>query len=221
VKALIKIILSLATLFALTFVIIKFTGVISIEKIEDWLSIASNTNHQLVALIVIALLFADLFIAVPTLTIMILSGYFLGHLNGAITSIVGVTLAGVTGYLVSYYHGQKLERFIITNPQEREDAHAKFARHGVIMILFSRALPILPEVSACMSGLTKMPFYKFFIAWMISSVPYAVVATYAGSVSSLDNPKPAIFAGITLSTFLWCGWFIAQKLRKVSDVSTG
>ena len=169
-KALIKIILSLATLFALTFVIIKFTGVISIEKIEDWLSIANKANHLLVALIVIVLLFADLFIAVPTLTIMILSGYFLGHLNGAITSIVGVTLAGVTGYLVSYYHGQKLEKFIIKNPQERKDAHAKFARHGVIMILFSRALPILPEVSACMSGLTKMPFYKFFIAWMISSV---------------------------------------------------
>lgn len=218
-KALIKLILSLAAVFALTFVIIRFTGIISIEKIENWLTIASNANHLWVSLIVIALLFADLFIAVPTLTIMILSGYFLGHLNGAITSIVGVTLAGVTGYLVSYYHGEKLERFIIKDPQEQKDARQKFARHGVVMILFSRALPILPEVSACMSGLTKMPFYKFLIAWMISSVPYAVVATYAGSISSVDNPKPAIFAAIILSIFLWCGWFITQKVKKVSDVS--
>ena len=75
-KALIKLILSLAAVFALTFVIIRFTGIISIEKIENWLTIASNANHLWVSLIVIALLFADLFIAVPTLTIMILSGYF-------------------------------------------------------------------------------------------------------------------------------------------------
>jgi len=59
---------------------------------------------------------------------------------------------------------------------------------------------------------SKMPAIKFVSAWLISSVPYAIVATYAGSVSTLDNPKPAIFSSIALSCLLWVGWYILQKV---------
>ncbi|EPJ47894.1 MAG: hypothetical protein OFPI_31490 [Osedax symbiont Rs2] len=82
------------------------------------------------------------------------------------------------------------------------------------MILFSRAMPILPEVTACLSGITKMPFVKFLLAWTASSVPYALIATYAGSISSLENPKPAIIAAITLTLIMWSAWFIFQRVTK-------
>ena len=39
-RALIKLILVLATLFATTFILVKLTGVISVEKIELWLTAA-------------------------------------------------------------------------------------------------------------------------------------------------------------------------------------
>ncbi|GLX77734.1 hypothetical protein tinsulaeT_10740 [Thalassotalea insulae] len=213
-KALIKLMLILALFFASTFIVIKLTGVISVDKIETWLSLAKEINLFYVALVVTALLFADLFIAVPTLTVMILSGYFLGHFYGAIASITGVMLAGICGYVASYLYGEKLEKLIVKNLEERKALRAQFEQYGVFMILLSRAMPILPEVTACMSGITRMNFGKFLIAWICSSVPYAIIATYAGSISTLDNPKPAIITAIGLTTIFWSGWFIFRKVQK-------
>lgn len=211
-RPLLKFMLVLALIFASTFLIVKFTGIITIDKIEVWLTNAKQINNYLISLIVITILFADLFIAVPTLTVMIFAGYFLGPITGALTSIIGVLVAGITGYVLSYYYGEKLLFLIIKNKQERLNATNQFKQYGFIMILLSRAMPIIPEVTACMAGVSKMPAIKFVSAWLIGSVPYAIVATYAGSVSTLDNPKPAIFSAIALSCLLWVGWYILQMV---------
>jgi membrane protein DedA with SNARE-associated domain len=123
-------------------------------------------------------------------------------------------LAGITGYILSYIFGEKLEKLVIKDYQQRLDLREQFDQYGVLMIILSRAMPILPEVTACLSGITKMPFVKFLLAWIISSVPYALIATYAGSVSSLENPKPAIIAAITLTVMLWTVWFLIQGFTK-------
>jgi len=214
VRSLIKLILVLAIFFASTFIVAKLTGIISIEKIELWLTAAKNIDTLMLAALVIVLLFSDLFIAVPTLTIMILSGYFLGHMYGAITSIIGVMLAGITGYTLSRIFGEKLESLIVKDRQQRLALREQFTRYGLLMIIFSRAIPILPEITACLSGLTKMPFAKFLFAWTISSVPYAIIATYSGSISSLENPKPAIITAVALTVIMWSAWFFIKRLSK-------
>jgi len=100
-KAMLKLMLILALCFASTFVILNVTGVITIERIKDWFEIAQQTSPILIGLVVSLLLFADLFVAMPTLTIMILSGFFLGPIMGATFSITGLLLAGVGGYGIS------------------------------------------------------------------------------------------------------------------------
>jgi len=224
-RALIKLILVLASVFAATFLIAKLTGFISIEKIEYWLSTAKQIDTLLLATCIVLILFSDLFIAVPTLTVIILSGYFLGFTYGAITAITGVMLAGITGYLLSFLYGENLEKMIIKDHEQRLALREQFDRFGVLMIIFSRAIPILPEVTACLSGLTKMPFIKFIYAWTVSSVPYVLIASYSGSISSVDNPKPAIFTAITLTVMMWVAWFIikrttTQKANKNPGVPT-
>jgi uncharacterized membrane protein YdjX (TVP38/TMEM64 family) len=72
-------------------------------------------------------------------------------------------------------------------------------------------MPILPEVTACLAGMTGMPFTKFLLAWSLSSVPYVLIASYAGSISSIDNPKPAILAALVLSAAFWLAWFIYHR----------
>ena len=57
-----------------------------------------------------------------------------------------------------------------------------FNRHGFVMILLSWALPILPEATACLSGFTRMPFWRFLLAWVLGAYPYVTIAAYAGSV---------------------------------------
>ncbi|WP_205720276.1 hypothetical protein [Fodinibius halophilus] len=77
-KYLIKIILVLALLFVSTFLIVNLTGLVTIAKIEYWMQAADQLSPLYVAVVVILLLFCDLFIAVPTLTISISAGFFLG-----------------------------------------------------------------------------------------------------------------------------------------------
>ncbi len=213
-KALIKVMLVLALFFASTFIILKSTGLITVEKIELWLETAKNINPFYVAIIVAGLLFADLFIAVPTLTVMILGGYFLGTAIGAIAGITGLLLAGICGYAISRQYGSLLLNFLIKDQSKQKEAIETFQKHGAIVILLSRAMPILPEVSACMAGMTKMSFMKFLSLWLISTIPTAIIASYAGSISTLQNPKPAIYAVIGITGFFWLGWYVFRNVEK-------
>lgn len=161
--------------------------------------------------------FADLFIAMPTLTVAILAGYFLGHTYGALAALTGIILAGVCGYVISRYYGGVILGFLLKDVSQRNDAIETFQKHGFVMILLSRAMPILPEATACLSGMTRMPFNKFLFAWLISSVPYILIATYAGSISSIENPMPAIFTAIGISAFLWVAWFFYHRVNNKAN----
>ena len=210
-KSLIKVFLVLAAVFGSTFLLMKFSGVLTVEQIEGWLTHARTLSPLYVGTLVAVLLFADLFIAVPTLTITILAGYFLGHGYGAVSALTGVTLAGVCGYVLSRRYGDAVLCVLVKEESQRREAVASFQQHGFMMILLSRALPILPEVTACLSGMTGMKFSRFITAWLISAVPYTLLGTYAGSISTIENPKPAIYAAIGISMFLWIAWFVYRR----------
>lgn len=213
-KTLIKLFLILVTVFASTFVIIKVTGVLTIDDIRAWLEAAKSVSPWIIGLVVAGLLFADLFIAVPTLTVCILSGYFLGFELGFLFNMLGVSAAGVTGHALSRSAGRGLLEKIVRSPEKLREMEDVFNRHGFVMILMSRALPILPEATACLSGFARMSIWKFFSAWALSSYPYVAIAAYAGSVSTLDDPKPAIYAAIGLSAFFWLMWAIFLRFRR-------
>jgi len=207
-KPLLKLVFILAACFALTFILVKSTGLLTVDQIKMWLETAKSSSHIYLGLIVIALLFVDLFIAVPTLTVVILSGYFLGHWAGATASLTGLLAAGLCGYAISRRFGDSILTYLLKNENQRQEAIKSFNRHGFIMILLSRGIPILPEVTACLAGSTRMPFSRFMTAWLISAVPYVLIASYGGSISSLANPTPAILTAILLSGGLWLAWFI-------------
>lgn len=212
--SLLKVFLIISGIFASTFLLMSFTNLLTISDIENWLSQATEWSPIYVGSIVATLLFADLFIAMPTLTICLLSGYFLGHTYGSIAALIGILLAGVCGYVISRYYGKSILGFLLKDEDKRNEAVRTFQDHGFAMILLSRAMPILPEASACLSGMTKMPFSQFFLAWSISSVPYVLIATYAGAISSFENPKPAVFTAIGITTFLWLAWYIYHRFNK-------
>ena len=213
-SALLKIMVTLGVFFASTFIILNATGVVSVEKIEALLASLKQIHVIYVALLIIALLFADLVFSVPTLTVMMLGGYFIGPVYAALSAITGLVLAGVCGYVISRKYGYVLINVLVRDEEKRGEAAELFQRYGAVIILLSRAMPMLPEVSACMAGMTKIPFLKFITLWLISIVPYAFIASYAGSISSLDNPKPALFTAIGFALFFWTSWFVFDRYRK-------
>jgi len=212
-KPLLKIMGLLALVFTSTFFLLNVTGVISVAKIELWLLAAKSANPVWVGVAVAALLFADLIFTVPTLATLLLAGYFIGAEFAALAGASGLMAAGIGGYWISRRYGERFVAHIVKDAHEREAAAQAFRRHGPVVILLSRAMPVLPEVSACMAGLTRMNFMTFLALWSMNVIPYCLIVAYAGSISTLDDPQPAIFTAIGLSVFFWSGWAIFNRRR--------
>ena len=211
-RALFKVVLTLGAFFTSTFLIAKFAGLFDLGAFQVFVEdLRANGAPTWVGAAFSALLFADLFIAVPTLEISILSGHVLGFAPGFGFGLLGVSAAGLAGYGLSRWKGEVVVRWILRDPAEREDLRATFGAYGVVMIFLSRALPVLPEVSACLAGVTRMPLRRFLLAWWTVNVPYMALATYSGSVSSLQNPFPAIVTAVGLSVTFWGAWMLFRR----------
>lgn len=209
---LLKVVLILGTFFTSMLVLAKLTGLLDLGEIQAQLeTMKADGAPWWLGAIVASLLFADLFLAVPTLEISILAGHLLGFAPGFAATLLGSTAAGLAGYGLCRWKGERFVRVILSNPAEREELRDTFRRYGVMMIFVSRALPVLPEISACLSGATGMPLRRFVLAWLAVNVPYMAIATYAGSVSSLRNPMPAIVAAVGLSVVFWTAWWLMRR----------
>lgn len=205
-KLLLKTALLLAAIFATTFIVIKVTGVLTVEDIESGFERLHAAPVYWIGGLVVLLLFADLFIAVPTMTVIMLAGFFLGFTNGLMFSLIGCMLAAFTGYTLSWFWGDRVLRKVENSQQKRQQMYDIFNRQGMLVLILSRAMPILPEVSACLAGICKMPFLRFVLGWSLGTIPYLLIVNYAGSISDLDNPFPAILTAIGVTGTLWLAW---------------
>jgi uncharacterized membrane protein YdjX (TVP38/TMEM64 family) len=213
-KLLIKIILLLAGIFTTTLLIIKFSGILTVDDIkESFLNLKSQPSYVLGSLIVF-LLFIDLFIAVPTMSIIILSGYFLGFELALLYTSFGLLSASMTGYFLSKKYGNKVLDKLSSNKEQKLEMTTLFNKQGILVIILSRAVPMLPEICSCLAGTCKMPIKRFLLAWTLGTIPYVGVMSYAGSISNLDEPMPAILAALGITVLFWLVWIIFMKIDK-------
>jgi len=210
-KTLLKVMLVIALAFASTFILGRALGILTEDNVRLWLETASTLSAWIVFAVAVGLLFIDLFVAVPTLTIVILSGFFLGFEVGLLAAMTGSALAAFIGYALCWRWGEPALARVIRDDRQRAEMREAFAAHGPGMILLARAAPILPEVTACMAGITRMALARFAMFWVIGTLPYMAIAAYAGSVSTIDDPMPAIYAALGLYGVMWTGWFVYRR----------
>ena len=213
-KALIKFVALLGAFFTFTLLVFKVLGILSTNDIKLWLEQAMALSPWIVGAIIIALMLVDLFIAIPTLSLTILSGFFLGVELGVFYSSIGMLSAGTMGYVISRFHGEKLLRFVSKEEAQISEMKHIFNTFGPISLLLCRAAPMLPEVTSCLAGVTKMPYWKYFIFYALGTLPYAIIAAYSGSISTVSNPEPAIFTFIGIFGGLSLIWAVFLYLNK-------
>ncbi|WP_337661426.1 TVP38/TMEM64 family protein [Erythrobacter sp. Alg231-14] len=218
-KTLIKVMLAMAVIFASTFILGRLLGVLSEDNVRAWIEYAGTMSALSVLALVVGLLAIDLFVAVPTLTIVILGSYFLGFEWGFAAAMGGSAIAAFGGYAICWRWGEGALAKVIRDAAQRDDMRQAFSAHGPGMIMLARAAPILPEVTACMAGMTRMPFWRFAAFWAVGTLPYMGIASYAGSISTLDDPRPAIFAALGLYAVMWAGWFVYRRYRMQSETT--
>ena len=152
-------------------------------------------------LAVLALLLSDLVLPIPATPVMAAAGYLYGPLLGGLLSAAGSFCAGLAGYGLCRAFGQKLARRLVGDaPLARQQT--RFERSGPWLVAASRWLPVLPEVVACLAGLTRMPLRTFAVALACGSLPLGLVHAAIGA-SGHERPRLALALSIFLPLILW------------------
>ncbi len=217
-KSLIKLYLIIIGIFALIFALINLTGILSVADIQKYLSEIQHANPYKIAFIVAALLASDVFLSVPTILIVTYAGHILGFELGLIASTIGMLLSGTIAYWLCHWSGNKMLTILITDNKQIDEVNSIFHRLGFGMLIIARALPMLPEATCCLSGMMKFNFLKFILYYLLGTLPYAIVLTYLGSISSADNPYPAFIGIGIVYLILYLLWYFKLRHSKQVDV---
>ena len=215
-RELIKIAIILALIFASTAIVIKASGVVTEASVMAFVDAARAIHPAWLVAAVVVILLIDLWIAVPTMTTILLAGHVLGPLLGALAAILGLMALGITGYAMGRRLGRPLLAPLYKDPTKLLAIEAAFHRNAVLTLFACQALPILPELSATMAGVSRMNFARFVGAYAVGVVPFAIVVAWAGSVSTLTDPTPAIYTAIGTTVSLLLVWRLLTRRNKLA-----
>ncbi|MDQ3624150.1 MAG: VTT domain-containing protein [Verrucomicrobiota bacterium] len=150
---------------------------------------------------VIGLLISDLFVPLPATGVMAAAGYLYGAWIGGVISATGSFLSGMLAYALCWNYGRAAARYF-AGEQDLARGEALFQRRGPWLVALSRALPLLPEVIACLAGVTRMPAGTFALSLACGSVPLGFA--YAGiGAAGQQNPGLALALSILVPPLLW------------------
>jgi uncharacterized membrane protein YdjX (TVP38/TMEM64 family) len=210
-KDLLKVAVIMALLFASTFVLMQSTGLVTEAGVRNFLNRAYDIHPAWMAVIVIGLLMLDLLIAIPTMTTILLAGYFMGPLLGGLASAAGLMLLGTNGYGMGWRFGRHILLRLFKDDVRLKGIEIAFARNDLLVLFVCQALPILPELSCTLAGISRMRFIRFLFGYAVGVVPFAFIVAYAGSISTLREPGPAIYTAIGVSVTLLLVWTFVRR----------
>jgi uncharacterized membrane protein YdjX (TVP38/TMEM64 family) len=160
------------------------------------------------ALVMIALLGADLFLPIPSSLVMVLSGAAFGVLWGSLLSLAGSIGGEWLGFELVRRYRQRAAKKIVSD-EELERLARVFERHGMSVVVVTRALPVVMETMSVVAGLSKMSRSSFLLASLIGTAPIVVIYAYAGAVSrQTGSLLPAV---IMLIAVAGLGWIIYRS----------
>lgn len=192
--------IGLAVLFLIPFAIWGerfehwFTGAAALEWVRGWGAWGWAA--------VIALLCADLVLPLPATGVMSAAGFVYGVWVGGAISAVGSFLSGSMAYALCRSFGRGIAERLAGGGEKLALNQAQFRRRGPILVALSRALPLLPEVVACLAGLARMPPRVFFLALACGCVPMGFTYAAIGAAGQ-EEPGLALALSIAVPAALW------------------
>lgn len=157
----------------------------------------------------ILLLLVDLLLPIPGTIVMSALGVVYGFWIGGLIATIGSMLAGILGYGVGRFFDESFAKRWL-GERDFEKGKSLFERGGAWVVAISRALPILPEVLACMAGLLRMPFGKFVIALACGSVPMGFLFAWIGAIGR-EQPAWGFAFSIGVPAVLWSAAALMRK----------
>lgn len=150
----------------------------------------------------LGLLMADLLLPVPATSVISALGYGYGTVAGGLIGASGSFLSGALAYELCRRSGQRAADRLL-GPEDRERAARIFGgRMGGWLVALSRWMPLLPEMTACMAGLTGMPRRRFFTALACGCLPMGLTFAAIGATGT-DRPGLALSLSVVVPGVLY------------------
>lgn len=161
----------------------------------------------------IGLLVADLVLPIPTTAVMAGLGIIYGPLVGGFIATAGSVIAGLTGYWLCRWMGRPMaER--LAGQSMLDYGQRLFDSAGGWLVALSRWQPILPEVIACIAGLSRMRADYFLIALICGSAPLGFVFALIGH-SGQQSPILTMTVAALAPLFIWL--LLRPALRRIAN----
>jgi uncharacterized membrane protein YdjX (TVP38/TMEM64 family) len=157
----------------------------------------------------IGLIVSDLVLPVPAPAVMAALGIMYGPVLGGLIGSTGSFLAGMTAYGGCRLMGERAARFLV-GVDNVSRLSRFFSRVGLWAVVLSRWMPLMPEVLACLAGLSRMHAGRFAAALGCGSLAMGMAFASLGTAYS-DRPV----VGLLLSALLPLGaWPIVHRFIK-------
>lgn len=197
----------LCIIFLILAVLVLIPFAIFGDRIEQLMSL-ENTTQQLrnqgswAWALGIGLLVVDLFLPILGTVVMSALGLIYGGLIGGALASVGSIGSGLLAYGLCRSSGRAVAEKIAGREGLEQGEQLFSGEAGGWLIALSRWMPVLPEVMACMAGLTKMPFQRFLVALACGSIPLGFTFAFIGA-TGVDRPILTLVLSAALPPLIW------------------
>lgn len=142
----------------------------------------------------LGLLVADLVLPVPATSVISALGYGYGLVLGGLVGAAGSFLCGTVAYELCRRCGQRAADRLL-GAEDRERAARIFGGNaGGWLVALSRWMPLLPEMTSCMAGLTGMPRRRFYAALTSGCLPMGLMFA---AIGASGNDRPGLALGLS------------------------
>ncbi len=160
-------------------------------------TLATNQDPIWLAGFLAILLASDLVLPIPSSIASTAAGTLLGFAAGTVTCWVGMSLGCVLGYWLGTTMGTPVAHYLV-GEQELEKAKRLGHQYGAIVLIVTRAVPVLAEASVISAGLTQVSPRIFFIVTGLGNLGISLVYSGIGAFAYETNSLLMALAGAIL-----------------------
>jgi uncharacterized membrane protein YdjX (TVP38/TMEM64 family) len=193
------------------------------DSVEAW--VADWTHRAgspwVVATGVAGVLATDVFLPVPSSLVSTFAGAKLGTVAGTLASWTGMSCGAIFGFALARAWGRPLAQRL-SRPADLDRMAEASQRYGPIILVVTRALPVLAEASVLLMGIHRLSWKKFLPAVLLSNLGIAIAYSAFGKFAQ-QHEWLALALGISvalpvlLTTLarVWWGYGTGCKERQV------
>lgn len=186
------------------------------DTIESWIVIDTEAktlanSGKYAWLAGIGLLIADIFIPIPTTSIVAGLGIIYGPVFGAVVAVIGSMLSAIIGYCLGRFLGRPVAVRFAGNRLGKGDKLVQI--YGGWIVAASRWLPVLPEVVSVVAGAHRMPAMLFFFSALCGVIPFSFAFAAIGHVGS-ETPIVTLLFAACVPILLWLLLYFSGFTRR-------